>query len=262
MRHCGSRTVWRNYKQSGVAEGNIVKTLPSTAWLRRRNFTRYFPQSGVAEAKTLWRHSLLSGVAEEDVPEDITHNSGIAELLEDIPFWAELRKKKFLKTLPITAELRNFLKTFSSDQSCVSGTSPWHYPQSEMWKQNFMKIFPSTAKLRIFVKTFPSDLKLRKQNFDMTLLPRAELRKRNFLKTCLITAFPSERSCERGTSPWPYPQSRVAETKLCKGIPPKAELGKRTCEDICPRVELRERNFKKTYPREELRKHDFGKTFP
>ena len=76
---------------------------------------------------------------------------------------------------------------------------------------------------------------------------RAELRKRNFMKT--------------------YPQSRVAEGEFCEDISPRGGTSRRHT----PRAELLKWNFGKTYPPEwscgitpkaELRKWNFVKTFP
>ena len=225
---------------SWIAE--LCEDIPIWAELRKRKFVKTFLSEQSGRSGNSWRHSYLSRVAEAEICEDIPHNSWIAEIREDIPIWAELQKRKFVKT-------------FLSEWSYGSRNS-WRHSYlsrvaeaeiredipiwAEWRKRKFVKTFPITVELRKFVKTFLSERSYRSRNSwrhsylsgvteaeireDIPIW--VELRKRKFMKTFL-----SEQSYWSRNS-WRHSYlSGVTEIR----------------EDISIWAELRKRKFVKTF---------------
>ena len=112
-----------------------------------------------------------------------------------------------------------------------------------------MKIFPQSGRnCRYFPQRWVTEAEL------LEVIPiLAELQKRNFMKTFLITAalwnfvklFPSELSCGSRTSPWHYSQSGIAAAELHEDIPLNSRIAE-LLEDNSFWAKLQKQNFAMT----------------
>ena len=236
----------RNFALTLPPEGHCVSGHYPKAELQKGNFMKSRRNGG---------YSPQSGVVNAELHKDISHNSRIAKLCENIPFWAESRMQNFAMTYPQSVVVCLFC-FFTSQVNSYGHGGTWASLNKQLnrrpisrkvWDRAGIELTTSGSAVRL------ASVARHLTNCSMRFGP----------EWSWVTSqryFPQRCDCRRGTSGDIPFSAELHKSNFPMQLSP--ELWKQNFMKTFPStVELR--NFMKTFSSDrELRKRNFAMTLP